>query len=116
MGLSSGDPWADCAGRHGRALCVGAQFGLRRRDCQDFWTAGARLRTLFAMGRHPPRETDIDRAFAADDAPEAWTPDEAEELRRAEAELAAYRQGGRVCSAEEVKAGIKARRESDASQ
>jgi hypothetical protein len=62
------------------------------------------------MGRHPPRETDIDRAFVTDEEPEDWAPDEAEALRQAEAELAAYRRGGRVCSAEEVAAGIKARR------
>jgi hypothetical protein len=62
------------------------------------------------MGRHAPRETDIDRAFTGDETEDGWTPDEAEELRHAEAELAAYRRGGRTCSVEEVKAGIRARR------
>jgi hypothetical protein len=66
------------------------------------------------MERYAPRETDIDRAFVAAESvgegPEDWAPDEAEALRQAEAELAAYRQGGRVCDVEAVKAGIKARR------
>jgi hypothetical protein len=68
------------------------------------------------MGRHPPKETDIDRAFVASqdqasEEPEDWAPDEVEDLRLAEEELAAWRRGGRVCSAEEVAAAIKARRE-----